>query len=119
MTTAARIKARRLELGMTGEALAQKIGVSKTTIYRYENGDIEKIPLNSLEPIANALNTTVAYLIGWEEETPTPESRDGRVDLKGLDDRTVEIIRLLLALPEEKKQEAGSYIRYLANSGDK
>lgn len=120
MTTAARIKARRLQLGMTGESLAQKIGVSKTTIYRYENGDIEKIPLNSLEPIANALNTTVAYLMGWDDKkTPIPENEDGRINLDELDDMTAESIQLLLALPEEKQQDAGSYIRFLAKNEDK
>lgn len=95
MTTAARIKARRLEIGMTGEALAKKIGVSKTTVYRYENGDIEKIPLNSLEPIAAALHTSVAYLMGWDEEkNPTPGARDGNMS---------EFIRLFGQLSESEQ----------------
>jgi transcriptional regulator with XRE-family HTH domain len=62
-----RIKQRRLALGMDADALAQKIGKSRATIYRYENGDIENMPTTVLEPIANALNTTPAYLMGWEE----------------------------------------------------
>lgn len=58
-----RIKQRRLSLGITAEDLAYEIGKSRTTIYRYENGDIENIPTTVLEPLAEALRTTnVIYL---------------------------------------------------------
>ena len=36
-------------------------------MFRYENGDIEKLPIDILEPIAKALQTTPAHLMGWEE----------------------------------------------------
>lgn len=60
-----RIKQRRLELGIDADELAMKIGKSRATVYRYENGDIENMPTTVLEPIAKALNTTPAYLMGW------------------------------------------------------
>lgn len=44
------------------------LGVSPATVYRYENGDIEKVPGDRLGPIANALQTTPAFLMGWEVE---------------------------------------------------
>ena len=44
MNTGDRIKQRRIELGLTADDLAQKIGKSRATIYRYENGDIENMP---------------------------------------------------------------------------
>ena len=37
-----RIKARRKELGLSAETVAEKLGVSPATIYRYENNDIKK-----------------------------------------------------------------------------
>ena len=40
---------------------------NRATIYRYENGDIENMPIDVLEPLAKALNTTPAYLMGWQE----------------------------------------------------
>jgi transcriptional regulator with XRE-family HTH domain len=68
------MKARRKALGMSAECIANKLGVSPATIYRYENGDIEKVPGDRLAPIADALDTTPAYLMGWEGAgTPTPE----------------------------------------------
>lgn len=62
-----RIKHRRVELGMTAEKLGEVLGKNRATIYRYENGDIEKLPLDILEPIAEALQTTPQYLMGWDE----------------------------------------------------
>lgn len=64
-----RIKKRRLELGIDAGELGKKIGKSRATIYRYENGEIEKMPTTVLEPIATALKTTPAALMGWTEET--------------------------------------------------
>ena len=70
MTIGERIKQRRKELGMNAEQLAEKIGKSAATVYRYENGDIERVDSNILMPIADALNTTPGYLMGWEEPKP-------------------------------------------------
>ena len=66
MTTGERIKARRKELGMNAEALAKRCGVSPATIYRYEKGDIENMGTDKLIPIAEALSTTPAFLMGWD-----------------------------------------------------
>ena len=49
MTTGERMKHRRKELGLSAEYVADKLGVSPSTIYRYENGDIEKQPGDILE----------------------------------------------------------------------
>lgn len=69
MTVGERIKSRRKELGISADDLAARIGVSRSTMFRYEKGDIEKVPGDTLVPIANALHTTPAYLMGWEDET--------------------------------------------------
>lgn len=70
-----RIKARREQLQMTQEELAKKIGYkSKTTITKIENGTND-IVQSKVCDFAKALNTTPAYLMGWEEpEQPTPKS---------------------------------------------
>ena len=68
MTIGQRIKARRLKLCMNAETLAEKVGVSAATIYRYEKGDILRVNSDMLLPIADALLTTPAFLMGWEED---------------------------------------------------
>lgn len=67
MVVGKRIKQRRKELGMSADKLAELIGKDRSTIYRYEKGDIENLPLDILEPVAKALRTTPQYLMGWEE----------------------------------------------------
>lgn len=68
MTTGERIKCRRKELSMSAEQLAEKVNLSPATIYRYEKGDIEKVPADILKKVARALNSSPAYLMGWESE---------------------------------------------------
>lgn len=63
-----RIKSRRKQLKMSADELGKRLGKDRSTIYRYEKGDIENLPLDILEPIAAALGTTPQYLMGWDEE---------------------------------------------------
>lgn len=67
MNIGKRIKERRKELKMSADELGAKLGKDRSTIYRYEKGDIENLPLDILEPIAKALQTTPQYLMGWEK----------------------------------------------------
>lgn len=63
-----RIKLRRKEIGLSAETVADRLGVSPATIYRYENNDIKKFPTDILEPLAKVLHTTPAYLLGIENK---------------------------------------------------
>ena len=67
MTIGDRIKDRRKYLKMSADELGKRLGKDRSTIYRYEKGDIENLPLDILEPIAEALGTTPQYLMGWEQ----------------------------------------------------
>ena len=68
MTISERIKARRKELGLSADKVAEAIGKDRSTIFRYERGDIDKVPIDILKPLAEALKTTPAYIMGWEEK---------------------------------------------------
>ena len=72
-----RIKKKRKEMGISADKLAEILSVSRSTIFRYENGDIEKVPASVLMDIASALNTTSHYLMGWEEK---PENQNIKPD---------------------------------------
>lgn len=61
------IKSKRIERKMTLEDLAKNVGVSRQTIQRYESGVIGNIPSDKIELIARALDTSPAYLMGWEQ----------------------------------------------------
>lgn len=62
-----RIKNRRKELGLSAENVADALGVSRATVYRYESADIEKLPTTILEPLSKILHCSPAYLMGWNE----------------------------------------------------
>ena len=72
MTTGERIKLQRKKLSMSAEQLAEKVNLSPATIYRYEKGDIEKSSRDILKKIARALNSSPAYLMGWEPDSKPP-----------------------------------------------
>ena len=78
MRVGERIKSRRKEIGLSAEQVAKELGVSPATVYRYESNDIMNMRIDKLEPIAKALRTTPAYLMGWEDdkkENPPAESQ--------------------------------------------
>ena len=63
-----RIKSRRTELGLTVEELAHKMGYKdKSSISKIERGKAD-IPQSKIAAFAQALETTPAYLMGWEEQ---------------------------------------------------
>lgn len=68
MSIGKRIKLLRMKRGMSIEELAAKLGKNRTTVYRYENGDIENLPLDILNPLAAALDTTPGHLMGWDSK---------------------------------------------------
>lgn len=68
MTIGEKIKKRRIELGLTADELGVKINKDRATIYRYESSEIENMPVPIIAPLAQALNTSPAYLMGWTNE---------------------------------------------------
>ncbi|MDO4470928.1 MAG: helix-turn-helix transcriptional regulator [Bacillota bacterium] len=63
-----RMKKRREELDMSYQTLSDKVGISKSTLQRYETGYIKNMPVDKLEDIADALQVSPAYLMGWNDE---------------------------------------------------
>lgn len=62
-----RIRERRIELGLSQDQLAAKMGYkSRSSINKIESGQTD-IARNKLVQLAEALLTTPAYLMGWEE----------------------------------------------------
>ena len=62
-----RIKELRSSLGMTLEDVAKIVGVGKSTVRKWETGMISNMRRDKIASLAKALQTTPAYLMGWEE----------------------------------------------------
>lgn len=67
------LKRIRKEKKMTLEALAERLGTSKQTIHRYENGVIANVPSEKVELLAAALGVTPSELMGWEGDARATE----------------------------------------------
>lgn len=99
MTIGERIKKRREELGISVDELAGKLGKNRATIYRYESSDIVKLPTTVLEPLANALKTTPAYLMGWEEWDK--EAQRFEDDFNDRENKMISLLSAYLTDPKE------------------
>lgn len=64
---ATKLRELRLAQNMTLSELAERVGTSKQTIHRYENGTITNIPPERVEKLARALLTTPSELMGWDD----------------------------------------------------
>lgn len=120
-----RIKERRKELKMSADELAKRLGKDRSTIYRYENGDIENLPLDILEPIAEALETDPASLVGWKVEEKSDEQVEEsankladfflRIELN--EEENFDLMVMLEEyshLPAPKKEQVREYVHLLA-----
>ena len=96
-----RIRARREELGISQEELAKRMGYkSRSSINKIEKGEND-IPQSKIVAFAQALRTTPAALMGWEQ---SPAS-DDLPDLTPKDER--EIMHLMDDMKEKLMQEEG------------
>lgn len=69
-----RIKERRLALNLTQEELAQRLGLQKSAIAKYESGRVENIKRSVLAKMAEVLECSPTYLMGWDDEQPSAPS---------------------------------------------
>ena len=92
-----RIKNRRIELGLTQEELGKRVGYkSRTTVNKVEL-DISSLNESKIIAFAKALETTPAYIMGWQE--PTKKEN--------------ELISLIEQLTDEETEELSRFVDYL------
>lgn len=109
--TGDRIKERRKQIGISADALAEHLGVSRSTIFRYENGDIEKVPANLLPGIAKILKTTEAYLMGWKDETSMPTINPIPSNIHPIESRKIPMLgEIACGQPKYANEDRESYV---------
>lgn len=112
-----RIMNKRKELGMTQEELAKRLGYkSKSTINKIENGTND-IPQSKIVKFAEVLQTTIAYLMGWEEkiEEKPQEMAERHFEII-MDEDLAEIFEDFKKLDEKKKKIVKDLIKSLADA---
>ncbi len=64
-----RLKASIEKSGFTYVELEEKTGIAKSSIQRYANGSTKKIPIDAIQLIAEAVNVSAAWIMGWSEKS--------------------------------------------------
>lgn len=114
MTIGERIRQKRESLGMTQEDLAFKLGYAgRSSVNKVENA--EEVSMKKIKKYAEALNTTVAYLMGWEDEEIIAQNVEIDIALTNMDKKVKEYALKLSALPKDKQEHIMSSIDMLNN----
>ena len=101
-----RIRERRIELGMSQDELAEKMGYkSRSTIAKIERG-VNDVVQSNIVKFSEILNTSIAYLMGWDNnEVETAQKIDVTTDIliRMEKDRSFsELVQLLYEMDTEK-----------------
>lgn len=94
MDISAKLKQRRKELSLTMLEVAQRVGVSEATISRWESGDIANMRRDKIVTLANALNVSPAFIMGWDDESAII-SQEQQDRLPSKDDMTIAMFKQL------------------------
>lgn len=109
-TVGDRIKEQRELNGISQVELSEKIGVSKQTLYKYENNVVTNIPSDKVQAVANVLNISPSYLMGWEDNLSS-ENADIIPDLMS-DKELFDSVKKLTELNKEHQQTIFDNIAY-------
>lgn len=86
--------------GLTYDELAKRTSLPKSALYRYLNGDTEKIPIDRFQAICYELRIDAGSVLGWTDdnlpyEQEMPVTSEARILARGID-----------KLPEEERKKA-------------
>ena len=107
MNIGERIKARRNEIGLTLKEVAEKLGVKDATVQRYESGSIKNMKYETIASLAEILNVSPSWLLGWDDDKPT----DNNNCTKSEEEK--KLLLMFRNLNEDGKDAALEYIEYL------
>lgn len=105
MSLGDKIRNRRNQLGMTQDDLAMALKVKRQTIHKYESGITTNLPLGRVQELADALDVSPAYLMGWNEKKPADSEWNSELEKENF--------RLFKALNPDQQREVLNYQRFL------
>ena len=117
-----RIRRLRLLKAMTQDDLAKKVGyTSRSSINKIEKGMVD-LPRSKIVELAEALDTTASYLMGWEEEPKQASSTFDNFNLQlfassapQITESEQALLDLFRQVPEDQQALVLSMIRAALN----
>ena len=110
---ARKIKQLRQDRGLTLEQVADIVGVGKSTVRKWETGMIANMKRDKIASLAKALDTTPAYLMGWNEGTDDEKESPSKLELTEGEKMLLDLFR---QIPKEQQQVFLEMGRVYANS---
>ena len=92
--------------GLTYDELAKRTNLPKSALYRYLNGDTEKIPIDRFQALCEELRIDAGTLLGWKELPPddplseAPTTQEAKILASGID-----------KLPKEQREQALAVVK--------
>lgn len=106
------IKTTRLQLGYTQEELAEKVGVKKSAVAKWENGRVSEIKRSNLKMLADALHIKPTDLLGDVKSDPVATANE--LANIYLDPALREMIAEYNRLDPQKQAQVREYVHLLA-----
>ena len=111
-----RIKISREKANMSLNDVALKLGVNKSTILRYENGEISKVKAPIIESLADVLHVSPHYLLGWVDGEEEQKKNDIQTDIilrMRTDNTFMSVVENLYKLDTEKLETINQMLNTL------
>lgn len=124
MTVGQKIKSRRLELNMSQEELAKKCGYkSRSSINKIEMS--RDLPLKKVRLMADALDLSVSYLMGWDEEAESyshigeklQNIQNSSESFVAINEEESNLVSLFRELDEESQRQIVLMMAFLKSQG--
>lgn len=107
------IKQARLEKGFTQDELAEKVGVKKSAVAKWENGRVSEIKRSNLKMLSEVLGVNPNKLLGDIERDPVSVAEE-MADIY-LDKDLRKMISEYQSLDSQKKSQVREYVHLLSN----
>ena len=115
MTTADRIRNRRIELGLTQLEVAKRMGATtKAAVSKIENqGD--KVSLKNITKMSEILDCSIAYLMGWQENIDNYENELEKLSENMRNDKLMRLVDYYSQLSSTDQDLIENMIKSLAS----
>ena len=110
------LKSRRLELGLTLNDVAERVGVAVSTVSRWEQGDIKNMKRNRVAKYAEALQIDPSVIMGWNEPVDLKKTAYAIRSSVELSDSEKELINNLRVLDDDLRQSFADRLKEYAEA---
>ena len=112
-TTADRIRELRKIANLSQEELGRRVGLQRAAINKYERGLVTNIPLAVIEKLAQVLDVSPTYIVGWDDASPNPLSTEVKI-LQGVKqfygDDVIDLMQSYTELTPLGKRRVQAYV---------